>query len=181
MRYNPSGIAAEGKITLQYVLINPKNETIIYWGINVTSYANKSEITTILKKKPFPKNLCLANGYAAKDAKITCTAVLITLTNTLLNKYLQNGTHRLDVKLNNNVKFSSVGLITKNRGGKMNISSKGFKACITVYTKGKTIIIPSKHRKNKIVAFPLKVLFSFFVPVLAMEKRLQKTSNRHSL
>ena len=85
---------------------------------------------------------------------ITLPAVPATLTNTLLNVYLEKGTHRLSTSCPINLKFFTVGFDTVNRGGKRNNSSIGLNACTTVYTTGKSINPPRINNIRNTSMFP---------------------------
>lgn len=128
----------------------------------MTSYVNKSDSTIMLNITFFPKKLCFAKGYAPIEANTTCKAVQNTVIHTLLNKYLENGTHKLEVILKSCLKLLRVGLFTQNLGGNINNSSNGFNACKTVYTKGIAITVPSSSKKINIPAVPIFDLLTCF-------------------
>lgn len=62
--------------------------------------------------------------------------------------YRENATNELEQRMNRSVKLSNVGLRTRILGGKVNISSKGFREAETTYTSGSAIKIPNKSSTN---------------------------------
>ena len=83
-----------------------------------------------------PGNLYLDNTKAPMEAINICPAVPATVINTVLKRYLENGTHDFPRSTNRSWKLSMVGFLTKNLGGYMNISSIGLKALFMAYTIG---------------------------------------------
>ena len=68
--------------------------------------------------------------------------------NTVLNMYLEKGTHDWLISTNTSWKLSKVGFLTKKRGGKINNSSKGFKELLMAKTKGSAIKDPISIKKK---------------------------------
>jgi hypothetical protein len=66
----------------------------------------------------------------------------------VLNIYLEKGTQDSLMILNKSLKFFKVGFLTKKRGGKYHISSRGFSELEIAYTIGRTMNNP-KNSKNK--------------------------------
>ena len=73
----------------------------------------------------FPLIFDLLRVKAAIVATNTYNHVDTTETNKLLKIYLKSGTLRLDKRLGKTRKFSNVGLVTQNFGGKTRSSSNG--------------------------------------------------------
>lgn len=108
----------------------------------------------MLKNSLLPGNLYFAKGYAAMDAIKICPTVPRTLIKMLLNRYLLKGTKELANNANKSLKFLVVGFITKNLGGKINNSSIGLKARVTVYSNGSAIKAAIKPSSITIIIFP---------------------------
>ena len=64
------------------------------------------------------------------EAIITWPKVPTTEINTVLNMYLEKGTHELLRLEKRSAKFLSVGFATQKRGGKIHSSSRGFSEVI---------------------------------------------------
>ena len=81
-------------------------------------------------------------------------AVPTTVIKTVFNIYLDSGTNESENNEGRMVKLSSVGLRTKNLGGKTNNSSRGLNAFETENITGISIIIPNNARKRKFIKSP---------------------------
>jgi len=56
--------------------------------------------------------------------------------NTVLNMYLENGTHDFLIMINKSEKLFKVGCCTNSFGGNKNISFNGLNALLIAYTSG---------------------------------------------
>jgi hypothetical protein len=81
--------------------------------------------------------LVIANAPKEETNIVAATVALVT--NKLLNAYLENGTTELLRAVTRTVKFSTVGLLTRNCGGNFNNSSNGLKAVEITYINGSEV------------------------------------------
>ena len=100
-------------------------------GTSVTVVLNISDRTMMLKMTAWPGNRCLASAYAHSDERITWPKVPSTETNSVLNKYRENGTQLSPSTPNSSLKLRRVGFSTKKRGGKYQSSLSGLRALDT--------------------------------------------------
>ena len=102
----------------------------------------------MLKNVFEPGNSYFAITKAPMDAIIRCPAVPTTVINTVLNMYLEKGTHDFPMVTNKSEKLSSVGFKAHTVGGTFNNSSNGFNALLMENTRGNAITVAIKMRKR---------------------------------
>ena len=90
---------------------------IMYVGTAVTEEVNIREYTMILLIVSLPGNLNLASGNAAMLASTMCPTQPSVTMNSVLNRYLKNGTSDSAKIENSSEKFVVVGCMTNRRGG----------------------------------------------------------------
>ena len=119
---------------------------------------------------------------------IRCPNVPATVMNTVLNMYLENGTHDSDIITNTSWKFFNVGLRTNNLGGNTNSSSTGFRELLMDSTSGTTMNTPSAIRINifrKLPALewlgltPFLFLFAMSVAHLSQQLLYHRIAQHH--
>jgi hypothetical protein len=92
--------------------IRPRYDNVKKFAIAVTVEVNISDFC-INQNMPFlPGKGILASAYAAIDEKNKLPNVPAAVINTVLNMYLENGTHDVLSKLNKSPKFFVVGFDT---------------------------------------------------------------------
>lgn len=83
------------------------------------------------------------------EETITLPAVPTTAIKTVLKMYRDMGMSELFISTERSEKLSSVGWVTKKRGGKIHSSLRGFRALLMVYTSGSTIKEAHSSRKAR--------------------------------
>ena len=130
IRKQPTADGIAGKIYTQYVSIIPNFEKIKYCGTPSVTVLYNIIIWTIVNNTFFSLIFDFEKVNAAKEIAIIEKNVETIVINNVLNTYLEIGICKLLNKSGNAKKFANVGRDTKNFGGKINNSSKGFKDVI---------------------------------------------------
>ena len=112
MRNIPSGMHSMGASRAMKLSIQFMEDSTIYCGTPMTLPVKRMALTMRKSMSFFPGIWCLVITKAAMTVNTMQPIVATALTNTLLNRYRDSGTHMLLSSLDKSLKFSSVGWMT---------------------------------------------------------------------